>query len=264
MAPLLVKDGAKPSTMKVKSPTRSILYTQIQELLINGKFQALCNFIDTSIAKHDVRVLADINSALSKPSMLRILISKILKNEDCFQITCSNSYCHENGFHKIVLLKGENFKLRLHHFGITGKAAMENIHDHRWPFASSILKGNLHMEFFELNNNSEDGELLLHHIYNSDKSSGSYEASLNGVARLKQIKKVIFSEGSTYLLLPQELHRIINNEQQESITLILTGMPVSESCNLYSRRTLTVAEKQTPNYSESTLRSHLQMILKYI
>jgi hypothetical protein len=250
--------------MKTQTPSLIQICTNLQEQMIKGDLRAMQEFIDESVSLYNEGALPLINMVLSKPSNLKLLISKILNCRAEFEAVRANSYCHENGFHKIVMLQGKNFKLRLHHFGATSKAAMENVHDHRWPFASSILKGNLHMEMFEVADVPENTELLLHHVYHADKSSGAYQAHLEGVAALKRVKKVSFSEGTTYLLMPDALHRIVNDDQQESITMILTGKPVSSTCNLYARRPLTAEEKQTPCYTSEVLRAQLNLISELI
>lgn len=253
--------------MNTQTPDMPKICTNLQELLVRGDLAGLQLLMDESILLYNEQVLPAINQVLSRPANVSLLIQSILNKPIAFEAVRKGSYCHENGFHKIVLLQGKYFKLRLHHFGATGKVAMENIHDHRWPFASSILKGDLHMDLFELcdpGEAAEHEELLLHHVYHSDKSSGAYQANLQGVANLKRVQRVCFPEGFTYLLLPDALHRIVNEQNQESITLILTGKPVSNTCNLYARRTITQDEKQTPAYPAQSLRQQLQRISEII
>ena len=57
-----------------------------------------------------------------------------------------------------------------------------------------------------------------------------------------------------------ELHRIKNATGQESITLILTGKPISSKCNLFSKRTILEEEKITKLYSESKMVEMLEGI----
>lgn len=250
--------------MNTQTPDMPKICTNLQELLVRGDLAGLQVLMDESILLYNEQVLPAINQVLSRPANTALLLRCVLSKQAAFESVRKSSYCHENGFHKIVLLQGKHFKLRLHHFGATDKAPMENIHDHRWPFASSILKGDLHMDLFELSDSCEEEELLLYHVYHSDKSSGAYQANLQGVANLKRVQRVCFPEGATYLLMPDALHRIVNDKQQESITLILTGKPVSATCNLYARRPISHAEKQTPTYEPNVLRQQLQHISELI
>lgn len=124
------------------------------------------------------------------------LIDKILEDSHLFQSVLKESYYHENGFHKIVLLSGPYFKLRVHHFGAGVKIPMENIHDHRWPFASSILSGQLRMDMFREWNTMGSGEKLYHFIYNSDKSTGSYKTNFKGIKFIEKTKSRSFGRWS--------------------------------------------------------------------
>jgi hypothetical protein len=174
------------------------------------------------------------------------------------------SYYHENGFHKIVLLSGKYFKLRLHHFGVSSKIPMENIHDHRWAFASTILSGTLEMDMFEQCQDVIDENKLIHYVYNSDKSTGSYSTDKIGMVSLNKIETRFYEAGETYLMLPDELHRIKNQEGQESLTLILTGKPENSTCNLYALREINEEEKNTVKYKKAELIKMLDEITEKI
>lgn len=243
--------------MEKQVPNLGEINSTIQTLLFSGAITELVEYMDFNIERFNEMVLSSINKTISKPSNLRFLIDKLLNDRNQLKTIRENSYCHENGFHKIVLLYGNNFKLRLHHFGKTGKAGKENVHDHRWPFVSTILKGALHMEMFTVTNEINNSEQLLHHIYDSDKVGGSYKAQLQGVSNLKMVEKMSFHAGLTYILPAEILHRITNTENQECITLILTGKPVNSKCNLFARNILTDEEKKTPRYTNDELLHHL-------
>jgi hypothetical protein len=181
-----------------------------------------------------------------------------------FEKMLDESYYHENGFHKIVLLSGKNFKLRLHHFGVSSKIPMENIHDHRWAFASTILSGTLEMDMFKLSQIVRDENKLIHYVYNSDKSTGSYSTDKIGMVSLNKIESRFYEAGETYLMLPQELHRIKNQEGQESLTLILTGKPENNTCNLFALREINDEEKNTVKYEASELIKMLEKNIEKI
>ena len=212
----------------------------------------------TDYLNNDEKVLEVINKILSIPSNIKKLIDLIVHNEFLFDEVSAKSYCHENGFHKYVLLEGKYYKIRLHHFGAMQKAPMENIHDHRWPFASTILKGRLNMEMYEQCPINDKEELLLHYIYNSDKSKGFYETTLKGVVGMRKINEINFEKGQSYLLTPEALHRITNKD--ECITLIITGKPSGNKCNLYAKREITNEEKETKKYTKDHLKLNLNKI----
>jgi len=239
---------------------RSIIVTK----LLKGNLNNILQVMDEIIEENDSSVLRELNSILSRPEYLSMLIQLVRNNPEFLEKMQRESYYHENGFHKIVLLEGKNFKLRIHQFGSSAKIPMENIHDHRWPFASSILYGQLKMDLFELAEDYLNAEKLYHFIYNSNKQGGSYSTSLKGVTYLKKIQTRNYSCGDNYLMLPQELHRIKNQPGDESITLILTGKPQGVLCNLYAKRKILEQEKIQKQYSQELLWKMLDQIIEFI
>jgi len=63
-----------------------------------------------------------------------------------------NSYRHNNGFDKFVLMNGSNgWKLRLHVWWSDSYVSFqEDIHDHSWMFASKVLCGEIHSDHAQL------------------------------------------------------------------------------------------------------------------
>lgn len=238
--------------------------SQIIETLYSRDLETLITVLDQLLMSNSNKVLIRINRVFSEPPILNFLIQVLRSNHLFFEKVKKESYYHENGFHKIVLLSGTRFKLRLHQFGACEKIPMENIHDHRWPFASSILAGCLEMDLFQTGKPTAESEMLFHFIYNSDKQTGCYSTTLQGQINMAKTETRFYEQGDTYLMLPQELHRIKNKKGEESITLILTGKPKSKLCNLYARRQILEKEKKTIAYSESLINSILDNILETI
>ena len=83
---------------------------------------------------------------LSLPQVLALL-QGLLADEQALQAVAARSYVHGNGFVKVVLLDEHGHKLRLH-IWFAGSACEENIHDHRWSFASHVLVGTLNSEIW--------------------------------------------------------------------------------------------------------------------
>jgi len=247
--------------MKNKSLIKPIL---IPTFILNTRFDKLVDVLDEIIALRDDESMVTANKVLSKPEFLSLLIKGISNSPSMLSRTLAGSYYHENGFHKIVLLSGKFFKLRLHHFGVSAKIPMENIHDHRWAFASTILKGDLKMDLFMPTQKGSRTEKAYHFIYEADKSSGNYNTEFISVAHLKKSESRTYRAGDTYLMNTHELHRIRNTSGQESITLMLTGKPLSSKCNLFARRMILEDEKKTISYGEEKMIDMLEAISEKI
>ena len=241
-----------------------LIQSQISNLISTGNFDKLIEVIDAIIDLNDDKLMIAANKALANAENLSSLIIGICKDSDKLNKTIAGSYYHENGFHKIVLLSGKQFKLRLHHFGVSAKIPMENIHDHRWNFTSTIINGNLKMDLFRPTEKTTDAEKVYHFIYESEKSNGNYSTEYVSEAHLIKSESRIYRPGDTYLMKTHELHRIRNSSGEESMTLILTGKPISSKCNLFSRRPILEEEKMTVAYEREKMIEMLENVCEKI
>jgi hypothetical protein len=186
------------------------------------------------------------------------IIGSILEDEDLLQGCLKSSYRHANGFDKIVLLSGPNFKLRLHRFvqdPTKQPPPAEHVHNHRWPFASRIIDGSLCMDLFaETGGEDPNSPIPFHkYIYHSQKEDGGFNASYVGVRGLVCISESVWHEqGTTYCMSPEEMHRIICSHESVT-TLMLTGKPISSTCNLLSNTRLSFEQTRTQPYDREQL-----------
>lgn len=127
------------------------------------------------------------------------------------------SFIHPSGFDKLVLLSGETFKLRLHNFHPSDvQRPSENIHTHRWEFASAILDGYIVADFYELDENGE--EERLHYQYHSETGM-----ERKGTKSLAKYETRIHSKGSSYFLPCDLMHSIVDVAPTGAVSLIATG-----------------------------------------
>lgn len=168
------------------------------------------------------------------PYMRNRLIYKINHTPSLFKLMVDNSYYHENGFDKIVLLQGTHFKLRLHRFyPAASSMPAENIHNHRWNFASAMLHGSFHTVNYVF---SDNGERLYHNTYYADKRSGSYTVEQIGTCCVQPIQDNLIKRGQTYYMPNKNMHRITGINPGGATTIIVTGASKAESCVLLSKR----------------------------
>jgi hypothetical protein len=85
-----------------------------------------------------------------------------------------------------------------------------------------------------------------------------------GKTHVKVIKEKVYKTGEQYFMGTSDLHRITNNPFEESITLILTGMPISNVCNLYASRPINQAEKTPAKYDSHILTQMLKSLSEKI
>jgi len=225
---------------------------------------ALETFLNSSCEAASANELEDIldNCVVQN---LESVVDMVTNNPGLWSDTLRSSYRHANGFHKIVLLQGPNFKLRLHHFvpdSTMNLPPAEHIHDHRWPFASHIVKGNLCMDLFQLADVNSGNMPPTHaFLYDSAKDEGGFNAMYEGLQNVVHLKNVTYEQGTTYHMQPEEMHRIVANSEP-CTTLMLTGKPISKFCHFYAQTPPTFEQTRTIPYTAAELNSILNDILK--
>ncbi|HEX6341454.1 hypothetical protein [Umezawaea sp.] len=133
-----------------------------------------------------------------------------------------NSYLHPNGFLKIVLMSEPTFQLRLHVWrpGLTGEPVVENVHSHRWDFASRLLLGGYRFQEFVVD---EAGERFHSYRYLGHDGQDSYGLRSTGEAGLRCTFNAFFPSGSGYLLTSDVLHRVVSAPGDTTVSLVLQG-----------------------------------------
>lgn len=150
-------------------------------------------------------------------------LCELLLTDDAFAAqVATRSYRHGNGFLKIVLLD-QGFKVRLH-LWFPGAACEENIHDHRWSIASTILAGELHSEIWA--DAAENGPFDLtgdEYRYLAANNGQSAQAIRLHSQALNLVRHAKAGAGSHYSLPPATLHRIRSHGRQLVATLMCSG-----------------------------------------
>lgn len=154
---------------------------------------------------------------------LHSFLHSILGDKRQLESVASRSYRHGNGFYKIVLESDKSFKLRLH-IWLAGELGEENIHDHRWAFASTILCGQLESEIFT-EALSDDARAYPEYLYYAKNSDHPAHIQRNGEVRLVCTKHGISRAGDAYSMAPGVLHRIVTTGGGMTATLMCQAAP---------------------------------------
>jgi len=160
---------------------------------------------------------------------LRRLLIELLASPGQMRSLAARSYQHGNGFTKFELLSHGGYKVRLHGW-LPGVAAEENIHDHRWGFASMILAGQLCSEAFL---DDALGELTCtEYAYSSRQQGKAAGKERIGEARLRPLGRQIREAGDVYAMKPAELHRICISGRELIATLMISEPPLAGGSRL--------------------------------
>ena len=174
------------------------------------------------------------NLELPTTEQLRILLKGLLQCEKKTGLVAGESYCHPNGFMKIVLAKQlDGTVLRLHRWlGLESSSNMdarENIHSHRWCFRSRIICGEIAVEEYE---ETAGGELYVNKYACSANLRGSYEIAFSGTIYLRLRHRRIVSDGECYFTDLGMIHRV-SSCLAGTATLVLHSPAMSATSAIY-------------------------------
>jgi hypothetical protein len=172
---------------------------------------------------------SDVLSSLRNMAPLPHLLDVVRADQRRLAGTANASYRHRNGFDKIVLASppGSPLKLVLHlweHGDLDGE--IDHIHNHRWNFASIVLRGALRYELYK---SDPRGRSYSKIRYQRLPQSRSYELTPCGSMTVSAHATAVLAEGSTYTWHATMLHRAWAVPGQNTATLIVQGPPVRRS-----------------------------------
>lgn len=171
--------------------------------------------------------LADALSTVAGPRAFQDLVGEIVGDRKRFAEVVGRSVWHPNGFAKIVLLDAPEYRLRLHVWRRTTPipvVVQENVHNHRWDFATAILAGGYrHQEFHAHGIPGEDGDGFYGYRYESAEDRTAYALAPIGRRRLTRVFDAYLSQGSRYTLSSVVLHKVVPEVTQPAVSLVLEG-----------------------------------------
>lgn len=204
--------------------------------------------------------LVSIIEALSQPQTLCALLEQLLLNEKALEEVQRNSYYHKNGFRKLVLLKNADFKLRLHLWEANNEKPQENIHDHRWNFASRLLAGSFQTTIWE--EDAAGPETRRNCRYTPAQEANTYGVSEDGQVKLRRKATLTLRAGDLYYMPASTLHQVTDPGKGETVTLMLTAAPVLGHCKLYAEHSITEHDKYNVSFSTAEIRHELELLMQ--
>lgn len=181
----------------------------------------------------DLTSLAGLLEQNCSLSHVKTLLQSILNTPSQFATIAKRSYWHGNGFLKIVLLD-QGYKLRLH-IWFNGVACEENIHSHRWGFASHVLQGALRSEIWQDATDTQQQITIMADEYRYTAKQGNTPAHKTFLHATPLIKTqdVVQHAGNTYVMYPHELHKINHPGDNLVATMICTAPTDSVTNRLF-------------------------------
>lgn len=197
------------------------------------------------------QALADWMAHSFCPQTIFAIINQVLANPALLAEIAARSYHHGNGFLKVVLAAQDGWKLRLHVW-FPNTPCEENIHDHRWGFASTVLCGQLLSETFvdDVDGTITGTEYLYHARQNQDDS----QKQTQGRFCLRSLGQQCRGMGESYFLPTSVLHRICDYPNKNLVATMMCSAPTQQGTN----RLLVSDDRQgiDPNVEQTPLSSH--------
>ncbi len=194
------------------------------------------------------------------PAFLRIGI----QNDDWLGWCADNSYLHVNGFDKLVIAVLPNHaKLRVHLWAKDFGFSAEDIHNHRWNFASLLIKGQLAFRFYE---ETPSGKTYFAYHYGWDALGRTYSLVPAGSATLQPYFNCVIGQRSAYFIDHAVLHRVAPQGHDTILTLIAQTPPLKESTRVFSKSQKGSDEliRHPPRFSIKLIADKLELIARLI
>ncbi|WP_267244888.1 hypothetical protein [Streptomyces sp. PR69] len=213
------------------------------------------------------QALSDAMHGLTEAEMPHTLIHSVRATPELLSSAAERSYLHANGFTKIVLLAGESYKLRLHLWwpgAAFGGRDVEDIHDHRWDFASCLLAGSYRYQEFHPGSVGSGCSAETYHAYTyrSPGDASSFPLTSLGRQRLSCVFDATLTAGTSYVLRAEVPHRVINDPGRFTASLMLQCTARRSQTHVYTARDLgpgvdVPITRLTPDDLDEQLRNYL-------
>ncbi|MEU5902093.1 hypothetical protein [Streptomyces venezuelae] len=132
------------------------------------------------------------------------------------------SYRHVLGFDKLLLIDGGPRHMLRAHVWHPGRGTREDIHNHRSPLASYVVRGALGMELYERAAPcAGQGVAAAWYRESLTGEEGDWLLEPAGGARLRLVQSARYTAGSGYALPPHVLHRAWCDSAGPTVTLFL-------------------------------------------
>jgi len=173
------------------------------------------------------------------PDLVAGLLREIISDRRLAADVSRRSYWHSNGFAKLVVHVSDepDFRLRLHVWPADGRhgAGYENVHNHRWPFASIVLGGAIRVEHFqEVDDFAQPGTLVCNRLVYEAAAPGRVGGMrLEGRRALRRVGTPVYPAGTVYFCDTGTLHTVTRAPGGTAATLMLAGAATGNDALVY-------------------------------
>jgi hypothetical protein len=177
------------------------------------------------------RGLATLVSPLADRRRLAAMLASLLDDPVRRRAAAARSYEHPLGFDKLILLSSPASELHLHIWWPDTERLVEDVHNHRFDFASTILDGALDMARYTV---GRDGVTMCAYQEALGSAVGRIRLHRTGEAQLSRVGTAAMTAGTVYAMSADELHRINAAGSGLTATLFLRGPQIRGATAVFS------------------------------
>jgi hypothetical protein len=175
----------------------------------------------------------EVMASLADRARLSELLRSVHASSNVTAGCARKSYLHPLGFHKLMLVNASPlFELRIHVWRPTYTVGVDHIHNHRFGFVTSVIRGGYDMQIFQTSSN---GTPMLEYREVADPHSG-WKLEQWGSAQLQLLTSVRLRQGASYALAAETLHQVTVPEGTHCVTLLLRTTATSSTTRVFVRR----------------------------
>lgn len=157
------------------------------------------------------------------------------------KLSHGSSFQHENGFTKLSLRKfSDGRQLRLHIYP-EGEYVDSRIHNHRWNLSSCILEGTLEGINYAEADRDREVTVNLHQLF--DAKDAKKESVFKNTTGLKVAERYVCGPEQGHYLQADIFHKVKKPTGARTVTLMLTGMPLTDYSTIVEEREFQPAQR---------------------
>lgn len=254
MAAILSYLDNEVSVLKAKEKDLHSLFLETNSLedidsLLLDFFGTQCN----------TTVLHDIIEIFSDRNALIHFLHLISRNSQHCTKMADKSHRHANGFIKVTLFKSTLFTIRIHRWSDSTQLDFEpEPHNHRWDFASLILRGGYIHEFWK---KSDLGQNFLHFSRHHTDSHDDEMFNRDGSENMFCWFRGWMGAGDHYALHHSEIHRTLTKDS-DTITMIVHGPNVAKKTDLFAQEPIQYGRQKVKKFTYDTYDEEIRSFIK--
>jgi len=198
----------------------------------------------------------------SSSDVLRCLIDEVC-SDDVLMLKCAKlSERHPLGFDKLVVFSSSYYDIRIHVWWPDEPRQREDIHNHRFSFASAVITGTIEVSSYQL----RGGGVAMTRLKEGRTDQNVYQYKVLGDASVWNMSALMLAKGSSYYMDGTVLHRVDVMSNSLVATLFIRGPQERDITTILTERTSYGSPKagRRESYKPEEARRRLQALAEFI